>query len=420
MDAGSVADAPVQQAEAPPPASAGAVDSPSGVAETAPASGQVGAQDNPIKSIPDHGDTDTWIQWLKDNGFFTDAQVKKDFEQLASNLAKYYNPNATKSDTRVENKIDKNIRQLEKAGIYIDRDALILSYKDTSGGTGDGGTGGGGGDGSGGTGGTGNGGGGDGSPPPPPDSGYDIYDIGNPADWENLDIYKRLAGGDPDAVKAWEATFEYLKWLESNTNQQLAVDTYAQYADFLKNNPSFQGIDEWIANGPNMTLTPEDIERMKTSGREMYGQGLTSLDQQIRQQAAASGVPTSDLGGIQARARAGLLSGLMGNERSIDLRAAEMDAADEALYYQQMLAGAQTTAAPWAQYYGGLSGLISGTPGLAGTGNPFAGLSDYNLMRQEQQEGLSGYDRSALLGSQAGIGLNLFGQGAGIASGLGA
>lgn len=201
--------------------------------------------------------------------------------------------------------------------------------------------------------------------------------------------------------EAGKAILDWFGGLQSRDDRQTAINSFqGGLGDLLKNDPTRNAMYDFLGQGPHYTYDDATINKMKTAGREQYGAGLSSLDQQLRDTAAARGIPTSDLAGMNVQARSGLLGGLLDSERNVDITAAQQRAKDLNDYFSQLNAGQSSLVGPQAAYYGSLANLIAGTPGLAQTGNPLAGVAQFQLDKDLATQGPTTLDR---LGAYAGI-----------------
>lgn len=223
-----------------------------------------------------------------------------------------------------------------------------------------------------------------------------------------------LKTADPATSKAW---LDYLGYQQSRDDRQLAIDAYGGLADLYANDPTRKAAYDYLDKGPNYTLDAATVDRMKTQGRTQAGYGLSSLDQSLREAAAQAGVPTGTLSALAASGRTDILNNLLGQNRQLDIQAALQRGQDEQQYMNNLFNAQGTLVGPQASYYGGLAGLISGSPGLAQTGNPLSGLAEYRAYQDYINQGPSKLDR---LGAYVGIGGQVLGGLGRLASGVGA
>lgn len=194
-----------------------------------------------------------------------------------------------------------------------------------------------------------------------------------------------LANGDPELAKA---LFDWLGHQEGRADRQLAIDSLQQgLGGLLANDPTRKAMYDELAKGTQYTLDPATVEKMKTAGRTMYGEGLTGLDANLRAAAAAAGVPTSNLAALSAQGRQSLLSNLLAGERGTDIEAAYRNQADRQQYFQNLDRAQASLLGPMAAYQGSLASLIAGAPGLANTGNPLAGLAEFRASQDAMDPG---------------------------------
>jgi hypothetical protein len=224
---------------------------------------------------------------------------------------------------------------------------------------------------------------------------------------------------DPNAAKSdWMFSDKpdlaqiQLAWLanqQARSDREAAVNAYGGLEDYLNNDPTRQAMYDFLGEGPHISMDEDTIRRMKGTGREQYADALTSMDQDSRAMAGQAGVPTSDLAGLRARTRGASLRDLLGNERNIDIQGALSKGQDLSNYYGQLNAAQGALVGPMASYYGGLAGLLAGTPGLAQTGNPMAGIPEYRLAYDQANQGPTGMDRMGGYAGMAGGGMQALG-----------
>jgi hypothetical protein len=225
---------------------------------------------------------------------------------------------------------------------------------------------------------------------------------------------------DPDSpIPDWikkaspENQKAYLDWLayeQSRGDRQTAIDEYGQYGDYLANDPTRTAMQDWISQGPRYSMDPALVDAMKAKNRSFAGNQAAEEARLLREGAARSGQPTSTTGGSLARARAGIFDTMAGRNIDIDVDAARQKAADEAQYWNTLMGGNASLTAPMGSYYGSMAGLIAGTPGLAQTGNPMAGMADYKLAQEQMNAGaMKGSDWLSTLMQGGGMAAQAFG-----------
>lgn len=221
---------------------------------------------------------------------------------------------------------------------------------------------------------------------------------GGEVDLGNLDLDAAKAGL-PDQLLKWinenpeagKSILDYLGGLQSRDDRQLAIDSLQQgLGTLLAEDPTRAAMYDYLEGGPQYALDPATVEKMKTSGRTMYGEGLAGLDADLRAAAGRAGVPTSNLAALSAQGRQALLSRLLEGERSTDIQAALQNQADRQQYFGNLDRAQASLLGPMAAYQGSLASLIAGAPGLANTGNPLAGLAEFRASQEAMDPGALG------------------------------
>lgn len=181
---------------------------------------------------------------------------------------------------------------------------------------------------------------------------------------------------DPEMAQVqmqWEG------YQEARGDRQAAIDTYQKYLDSLDTDPTRTAAYDFLGNGPNYTFSQDDLDRMKAGNAETYGDTVDSAMSSAREQAAALGVPVTDLTSQMAEARVGAGRSLASADRNMDIEYARQRNADLQQYYQNLLNAQSGLVGAKGSAYGSMAGLISGAPGLASTGNPMSGVAQYRL-----------------------------------------
>lgn len=224
-------------------------------------------------------------------------------------------------------------------------------------------------------------GGGGGGNPPPTDPPHEVelveppnYNYEKPDEW-----IKKLFGEHPDAAKLAELVLNWDAMKLSRDDRQLAIDEFMRGNEGLLDSERRRMLDEFITAGPNETYSADDIAKMKAANAEGYGDDVEMMDANLKEYAAALGVDPSSLAGIGVAERARAGRGLTAADRGIDLEAARTRAQDRDRWFSQSLSAEGALTGTESQYYQQLAALLAGTPGLIQSGNPLAGLADYQI-----------------------------------------
>jgi hypothetical protein len=363
---------------------------------------------------------DPWAGWFNEDGVLTSIGLKmtteqmneflngtgignyprsetafRDLMQALSTYAKLPSTDGTAAQN-LRNQIKGLVHDFNNSGWVnkgggkkLDRVTLLESAR------------GGGGDwGAGGDGGGGDGGGGDGegeSDPPielvdPPN-----YDYERVPEW-----IRKLIGEHPDAAKLWETMLSWDAMQLGRDDRELAVNEFQKAHEGIFDSERRRLLDEFISAGPQETYSADDIAKMKAANAEGFGNDVEMMDADLREYAAALGVDPSSLAGIGVAERARAGRALTSADRGIDLEAARVRAADDDRWFSQALAGEGALTGVEAQYAQQLAALLAGVPGLIQTGNPLAGLADYQIYDSMLSQGPGSMEKVGAYANAAG------------------